>query len=269
MSHFVVGVIVDKPELRLVDEALAPFDENIKVPKYVEYTKEQLIEKGKKEFEQYKNTTYKEFLENPDEYEKNCTNKQHIKYLKEEFPKQFEWTDEDFYKEEIHWYEPNEIGKNGEVYSTYNPKSKWDWYNICPKETTHRYISATEDNAFYQIKDFPRINQEEYLKAIRFWEVEIDGQPLKEGEEPFFNHIKKEWYLKTFKNKEMFANVARINHPYALLFNGEWFEKGKIYGFGFSDETSESLGNYLQLWNRIINDPKNQDKYIALVNCHI
>ena len=39
-------------------------------------------------------------------------------------------TDEELYKLEIEDYEEDDIDKNGNILSTYNPKSKWDYYGI-------------------------------------------------------------------------------------------------------------------------------------------
>ena len=61
MSHFTVMVIGENPE-----EQLQPFDENLEVPQYIKYTKEQIIEKIKKELEDYKNGTYAKYLANPE-----------------------------------------------------------------------------------------------------------------------------------------------------------------------------------------------------------
>ena len=49
MSHFAVLVIGDN-----IDEQLAKFDENLETPRYVKYTKEQLIAEKRKEIEDYK-----------------------------------------------------------------------------------------------------------------------------------------------------------------------------------------------------------------------
>jgi len=124
MSHFTVMVIGAEPE-----NQLAPFDENMDTPRYVRYTKEQLTEKAKKSIEDYKNGLYARYLSDPGKYKEECKdNHPHINYLENEFPKKLTWTDEEIYQDEINGYEPDEVGENGEVYSTYNPKSKWDWY---------------------------------------------------------------------------------------------------------------------------------------------
>ncbi len=117
MSHYTVMVIGAEPE-----DQLAPFDENLETPRYVSYTREQLIEKEKKSIEDYKNGLYAEFLADPEKYRAECvSNPAHIKYLENEFPKKLSWNDDDIYQEAIKWYESEDIGENGEVYSTYNP----------------------------------------------------------------------------------------------------------------------------------------------------
>ena len=104
MSHFAVLAIGENPK-----KQLKPFDENITMPKYVEFTKQQLIEKGKKEIEDYKNSIYARYIADKDEYIKNCKNKDHIKYLEEEFIKKLDWSDEEIYKEQLKRYDEENI----------------------------------------------------------------------------------------------------------------------------------------------------------------
>jgi hypothetical protein len=117
-------VIGENPE-----EQLRPFYENLGTPRYVKYTKEQLIEKGKKDIERYKNGLYAEFLKDKEAYSIGC-NVNHLNYISNEFPNHLTWSDDEIYADEIKNYEPNEIGSEGEVYSDSNPNSKWDWYSL-------------------------------------------------------------------------------------------------------------------------------------------
>jgi len=126
MSHFTVMVIGEDPE-----KQLAPFDENLEMSRYVAYTKQQLIEKGRKENEEYKASIYAKFLADPEKYRGECAgNPAHINYVENEFPKKLASSDEEVYQEQIKYYEPDEIGSDGEVYSTQNPNAKWDWYQL-------------------------------------------------------------------------------------------------------------------------------------------
>lgn len=125
MSHFCTMVIGDD-----VENQLSPFEEK-EVDRYVKYTKEELIENQRNKINEYKNNFYDEYLKDPVTYENECLgNHSHLKYLKEEFPKKLLFTDEELYKEAIKYEEMENIGDNGELYSTYNPNSKWDWYQV-------------------------------------------------------------------------------------------------------------------------------------------
>lgn len=129
MSHFIT-LVFNKENGKTVEQLLAPFDENNVYDAYVQYTKEQAIKEVRKEIDEYKNGLYAKYLENPKEYEENCHNKGHIEYLKNEFPKRLDWTDEECYEYMKKYYSEDMIKKNGDLLSTYNPKSKWDWYSI-------------------------------------------------------------------------------------------------------------------------------------------
>lgn len=129
MSHFCVYVFHDKNTS--IGDLLAPYNESIEFEPYVEYTKEEAIAKVRKDIEDYKNGTYAEYLKNPEEYEnKYGFNNNHIKYLKDEFPKKLNWTDEQCYDHIKEDYTPDMIDNDGNLLSKYNPKSKWDWYEV-------------------------------------------------------------------------------------------------------------------------------------------
>ena len=129
MSHFCVYVFHDKNTS--IDTLLAPYDENLVVEPYVEYNKEEAIAKVRKEIEDYKNGPYAEYIKNPEEYEKKykCT-KKYIEFLKNEFPKKINWTDDQCYDDMKEDYDFDMIDKDGNLLSKYNPKSKWDWYEV-------------------------------------------------------------------------------------------------------------------------------------------
>lgn len=140
MSHFTVTVCLtgdvhtDHLEASL-GSVLGRYDENKSAPRYVEYTREQLIAKGRKEIEDFRDGAYAKYQADPIAYTANCRNDAHLTYIlgtSEDggFPAKLQWTDEQVYQAEIRWHEPEDIGADGEVYSTYNPDSKWDWWTI-------------------------------------------------------------------------------------------------------------------------------------------
>lgn len=126
--HFSVIVVGEN-----IDDQLAPFDENTEVERYIRYTKEELIKKEKDElYYQLNHGPYSQWVANPSEYEEKYKDRpEHLKFIKEEIPAMKGWTDEQFYEKATKWYEDEDIDPTtGGVWSTYNPDSKWDWYEV-------------------------------------------------------------------------------------------------------------------------------------------
>ena len=248
MSHFTVAVMLkDKNKL---EEILAPYDENLEVPRYVKYTKEQLIEKEKKSIEKYKNDTYAEFLKDPIEYKNKYKNEAHIKYLEEEFPKRLNWTDEEIYQHEIQYYEEEEIGENGEVYSTYNPNSKWDWYSIggrwnkilLTNKDNEDVVEEEEFGLFNYCDDKKTPDGYKWVNGAKI--KDIDFNKMNEGkEEPFYT--------------------------WALVDETGWYEQGEMGWWAMSDATDESTNTFIEKFQEYIKAEENQDKYLIIVDCHI
>ena len=137
MSHFTVYVFSNQYGNN-VEDLLAPYDESLEMAPYVRYTREQAIAKVRKEIEDYKHGLYAEFLADPEAYKEKVKKtafdeeryNAHIDYLENEFPKKLEWTDDECYEEEAYWFrEDGMIDDDGNLLSTYNPNSKWDWYS--------------------------------------------------------------------------------------------------------------------------------------------
>ena len=124
MSHFLTYVFTI-PNGANIEELLAKYDENLEYPKYLSKTKAQVIEESKKSLNQWlESKYYKDFIENPQK-------------LKTESPSQAEFlesipnileSNEKIYKFGIEDIPEDCIDSQGNVYSTYNPYSKWDWY---------------------------------------------------------------------------------------------------------------------------------------------
>lgn len=137
MSHFTVNIIIPKNIFEngngtvkaFIDAQMEGFDEQKETPRYQQYTKVELIDKGKKEIADYKKGRYAEYKKDPKKYAKDC-NKNHLEYISKEFPKKLKWDNEQIYADQIKYYEPEDIGKDGEVYANFNPNGKWDWYKI-------------------------------------------------------------------------------------------------------------------------------------------
>jgi hypothetical protein len=293
MSHFVVLVIGDN-----IDKQLEKFDENIEMEPYVKYTKEQAIENERQEILQYKQRYYDKYMADPEAYAAECTNESHVEYLKNEFPKKLEFTDEELYQAAIE-YEDN-LGPNGEIMSTYNPNSKWDWYQIggryagrlilkegVEKEFEPEFSWGWDAKAMEEVIKEPRVDtalkgqidwdkmhnvQSKYDAAIRFWEMKVEGaepQTDDEKEQLKWDWYKPEFYTERYQNKETFAKSRASFTMWAIVKDGEWFEKGTMGFWAMSDEShDEALDWELNMYDRFIKDLP-EDTRLTVVDCHI
>jgi len=283
MSHFTVAVITaDKNK---IEEMLAPYSENLEVEPYIERTKKEIIEKAKKRKEDF----FKEQKEG-----KKLSDWQ-LKYINAE-------TDEELYQAEIDEYE--QYDEDGNELSTYNPNSKWDWYSVggrwrnslLTKKDNEDVISETSledlinqgsnlrketpigykwvDGAKIKDIDFKKAIEfkNTYNKAIRFWEIYVEGkEPITEEEKENikFELYKKEYYIKRYGTKENYANMESIFYCWALLDETGWYEKGKMGWWTMNDSTRDSEKLFIEKFTETINKPENQDKYLIIVDCHI
>ena len=272
MSHYSVMVLSD--EDTCVDELLAPFDESIKVPEYQRYSKEQLIEKKRADLLRYKETTYAEYLKNPEEYKAVNKNDAHVKYISEEFPKLLENIDDDevVYKEALSWYEPESVDETGGIKSTYNPKSKWDWYVEGGRWSGSLRLKDgnTTDSAYAEEIDFTT-SKDEMAYYGRKWDLIVEGaKPENEEEEFTVNYYNKESFLKKYGSKEKYIEVSSAFSTYAVVTpDGEWHEPGEMGWWGISFATDEEEANWYNEYSKFI-DMANKNNYlVTIVDCHI
>ena len=198
----------------------------------------------------------------------------------------------------------NNMMKNGNELSTYNPNSKWDWYSVggrwrnllLTKEDNEDVIQETgledlinrgsnlkkETPKGYKWVDGARIKdidfkkaiefQNTYNKAIRFWKTYVEGQePITEEEKENikFEIYKKEYYIEKYETKENYAKMQSTFSCWALLDETGWHEKGKMGWWAMNDSTKDSEQLFLEKFTETINKPENQDKYLIIVDCHI
>ena len=272
MSHYSVMVLSD--EDTCVDEVLAPFDETIKVPEYQRYSKEQLIEKKRADLLRYKETTYAEYLKNPEEYKAVNKNDAHVKSISEEFPKLLENIDDDevVYKEALSWYEPESVDETGGIKSTYNPKSKWDWYVEGGRWSGSLRLKDgnTTDSAYAEEIDFTT-SKDDMAYYGRKWDLIVEGaKPENEEEEFTVNYYNKESFLKKYGSKEKYIEVSSAFSTYAVVTpDGEWHEPGEMGWWGISFATDEEESKWYNEYSKFIDMAKKNNYLVTIVDCHI
>lgn len=280
MSHFTVAVITDK--LNKIEEMLAPYSENMEVESYVDETKEAIINSAKERKARILQRKGKG--EELDKYD--------IEYLNAN-------TDEELYKLEI--YDDESYDENGNHLTTYNPNSKWDWYEIggrwnkillvkeevkdieegTPSWGNLDSINKKAPEGFKwvtgaKIKDIEFEKAIEfnntYNKSIRFWELYVEGQkPQNEEEKEMIKWeiYRKEYYIERYETKENYAKINSTFTTWALLDEKGWHEKGKMGWFAMANDTKDSELLFIEKFTETIQKPENQDKYLVIVDCHI
>ena len=221
MGHYSVAVFQDPKQKRTtLEDLLQPFCEENVCPRYI--TKAEIIERQRKEIEDFNESTYKKYLADPEGYERNTKNTAHINYLKNEFPLRLKWTDEECYQHGLHYYDEDAVRPDGSVFYTYNPNSKWDWYSIGGRFQNLIPLKGGgfTDEASMDDVDIEYHSKEAYKRAIRFWQLVVDEQPpvTEEDEEVVkYAFYKKEYYTERYTSAEDYADFCAGFHVYATL----------------------------------------------------
>ena len=259
MSHFAVLVIGDN-----IEEQLAPFQENNMgdcPSDYMEFTDH--TDECKAEY-------------NSDDVDKN------------EYPTLIK------YAKDYHGYEEDGDGRFG---YWENPNAKWDWWVIggryrdrlkmnAPElalkgESMEQYPSlyreSTEGFGDKGLKcniDWESMhgNQEDYDKAIRFWEMKVEGaKPETEEEEEAirFDWYREGYYEDRYKTKEIYAQCCANFTMWAVVKDGQWYEKGDMGWWGMSGESDDEAVDWeLNFYDRFIR-PLGDGVTVTVVDCHI
>ena len=264
MSHYTVAVISRTGTEDEVEELLAPFDENMEVEKYVARTREEIIKEGKENKEGWieklsqEDITKEKLLEvlTSPAYDRAR------RLLASE-------TDQDFYEAEA-W--PDNVGPDGNEYSTYNPDSKWDWWDIGGRWSGElRDYDGGEHNVLRIANwDYNYIDPEEVTDRMRFWDITVEGaEPTEEEKEKYWSLYKPEYYIEKYGNKSNFVKSGLTFSTWAVLTpDGEWLEPGAMGWFGCSTADPKDEAKWERDYTSLI-DTFDKDYYVTLVDCHI
>jgi len=253
MSHFSVAVLSHHP--RDVDALLAPYSECTDDPRFLDIeTADIPMEeiRGKYELEKHGDESFSSFVE------------RYYGFI---------------YNEEL-----DECGV------LRNPNGRWDWYEIggrwsnmlrlkpgCVgyrgKRKPFGQNAPIKKGYFDQAKlsdvEFS-LDMTAFEKAERFWEVVVEGQPLRDGVTARFFHstIEKDDYLRQYGDKHTYAMAAASFSTWALITpDGEWHEAGHMGGFASHDATKESRTAYQAKVDAALKSDPNL--WITIVDCHI
>ena len=176
MSHYTVAVFHRKDQD--IEELLAPYSENLEVEPYISFTKQEAIDYARKHYQ-----------DTEDKTDGEC------------------------------WQmvaDGSQTDADGNIYSTYNPKSKWDWWTEggrwCGMLKTGR---QHKDSAMVRNIDFS-MDRNAYEEALRFWDVAIDHKPADEGEE-YGTFFTEEYYRDYYGDRETYARHQAQFSTFAVI----------------------------------------------------
>jgi len=273
--------------------ALAPFDEDADVSPYIQYTRAQAIEEGRASIDHVRTEMYAEFLADPAAYAARCRTVGHLEYLAggaeaalanpaiadrvreliaeekadtsilargyeplsadDSFPPKLEWTDEQVHADFVASY--SDVDAEGNVWSTYNPQSKWDWYVI-----GGRWANAWEVHPSGMEDEVKALTHIAGTGPIREFLGDGDRARIAEMEARAATH----------------ADVARkcdINWEKAtptfafLTSDGEWHETGRMGWWAIVSDEKEAdvwAAEYARL-----RDAEADNAWFVSVDCHI
>ena len=260
MSHFTVAVFTTNGGLP-VDKLLDPYDEAITVEPYVRHTKAELIKQEREYVQKAFDGSYAEWRKDPAKYEAKCTNPKHIEYLKT-IPDRMQWTDEQVYQEAAKHYEES-LNANGDVISTYNPKSKWDWYEIGGrwKDMLLLKNGSKCDEALVSEIDFEAMSERDAAKLMPYAEA---------VKKPCFV-LGVEYKRKLFRDEAEYFRLNTTFETWAVITpDGRWHSSGEMYMFAVTSATPEEQREWtLSYHERFIKPAIEKGWHMTIVDCHI
>ena len=271
MSHFTVAVIHHKNQD--IEELLAPYNENLEVERYIYKTKEQIIQEA---YDKADNIRYRVKHGDTDDmvfpYDNN-------------FLEAF--TDEEMYRVALAYEgidadgDSDRLDADGNWTSTYNPKSKWDWYSIggrwggmlkMPRDKVPaEWLEYMKDNDEYWETDSAPIgcidfspDKDVYDEHYKWWVENVDDPDAEWNE-----FYRKEYYASYYKNAEDYATRCAQFSTFAVVTpDGVWHERGRMGWFACVDDTPEDSADWDANYHKFIEEAEPED-IMTIVDCHI
>ena len=261
MSHYSLLAIGFNDEDEL-EKAMAPYDESLEVAPYISKTKEQILADGIE--------SYKERCEIIAAYKKDPVKavEKYGKRAKSIYEDRRKRGYPNFKEPEKYyeWYVEGEtIDENGNLLSTYNPNSKWDYYTVHETMTIGDLKKEREE----QLTNFD---------ASRFemiWNIIVNGEkPSVTGIEIFsllYGQPNKEEMLRIYGTKENYISHYKNNYyaSYSVLTPQGWFEPGKVGWWGTSSATFDEEKEFRETYYAKFIEPYDDNAPVYRIDCHI
>lgn len=223
-------VVFHRPD-QDVKELLAPYDGNIEVEPYIMFSREQAIEYARK-------------------------------YYKTDG-----MTDEECWKLTAGDSETDEAGN---IYSTYNPQSKWDWWEEGGRWDGMLMCNGKRVSSCRVGDVTPMFDQELYEDALRCWDIVVEHKPPKDDAEEYRYILNEDWLKERYGDRETYARQQGEFSSYAVVTpDGGWHAPGEMGWFGCSSESAEEARDWYDHYKERFIDTADPDWILTIVDCHI
>ena len=228
MSHFCVAVFHERDQN--IEELLAPYNEDIEVEPYVEFSRQEAIDYAREHYE----TDGK--------------------------------TDEECWRMMANGHK---FDASGNIYTTYNPQAKWDWWTEGGRwdDLLRRHgLSERYGEFSARVGDIPFTpDREAYLNAIEFWNKYIIGNETRP-----VSFYTKEHYIDRYGTMLEYAKACSEFITYAVITpDGVWHSVGDMGWFGISSESYEEARDWENHYRERFIDTADPDWILTIVDCHI
>ena len=292
MSHYTVMAILRKESDTTLEELLAPYDENMDVAPYVRRTKAEVIARKREEAaEVAHDILIAASVKDAEEYKKQETTYIYDYVTSDAgkaVAKLVDATDEEVFAAAVDDYGEECFDKDGNYISTYNPKSKWDWYQVGGRWAGSLALKngGRADEAKAGDIDWKATlscGDEDAEKRVgEFWDEYVLGKlpedvagksekEIKDYLDGKFGFIlfKREYYLEHYGSKEEYVSRATSWSPYAVLDDKGWHAPGEMGWFGCSLSSAEADRDWENNFRADFIDTLDPEDEIIIVDCHI
>lgn len=303
MSHYMVMAIIKAGSKDTVADLLAPYDENMEMPEYVAETREQLME-GMKTRCRHATECAKaaESVSHlPEDGRENAYNDLfpnggpwfHYGFALSEYCKRLAAADgspDDEVWKLVEEENKGSLDAEGNRLSTYNPDSKWDWYEIGGRYSGQLRIKGKGRHADCDAARAKDIDWDSMMsltaaqerKARHFWRCYVEGRLPKAvreaGEDAAANYLREEfgfifyrpeWYKGRYGNADGYVRHLSLWAPYAVVDADGWHSVGEMGWFGISNEAEGAEKDWEEEFRSKFVDALGPEDYVAIVDCHI
>lgn len=276
MSHFSVQVIMRSEEftdnpMELLKSLLEPYNEGKEVEPYISQTKQELIDEYRKAKANHMDMpSYLEYSNDPVAFAKNNPDSQGSMEYYRTLPEKVAYTDDQIWGELKESYSGRGLDEDGNLWSTYNPNSKWDWWVQGGRYKNGLTNKSGEKVDFGQVKNLRLgYDEESANRAKRFWEIVVEGdEPKTEEEMEISSFWSDKYYRDNYGTKEEYVRNCALGLPYAFLVDGEWHEPGEMLYWGMSTTKAETRIKYRERYEAMLKTLR-PDDIIVVIDCHI